>query len=155
MTIATQPQMPIEEFHRLVPDVYAAVSAFGKAAKAGALDKALVELVQIRASQINGCAYCTGHHIHIARELGVLSQKIDLLPVWREAGVYGEAEIAALAWTEALTKVADGAVPEEVRALAERHFSPVQLAHLTAVVGVINVWNRFGVAFRFFPHREG
>ena len=141
------------DFEKLAPDVFAAVRALGQfAAKAG-LDKQLLELVKLRASQINGCAFCVQYHILQAEHLGVSIDKLNLVVVWREAPQFSRRERAALAWAEALTRLS-GDVSDEVYAEATAEFSEQELVYLTSAVAVINVWNRFGVAYRWTPPKR-
>lgn len=138
------------DFERLAPDVFAAVRALGQfAAKAG-LDKQLLELVKIRASQINGCAFCVQYHILQSESLGVPVDKLNLVVVWREVPQFSARERAALAWTEALTTLPNG-VCDEVYAEAAAEFSEKELTYLTSAIASINVWNRFGAAYRWTP----
>ena len=139
-----------EDFKKIAPDVYDLVLALGQLATKAGLDKHLIELVKLRASQINGCAFCVQHHILASEKLGVPVDKLNLVVVWREAPQFSARERAALAWTEALTLLADG-VSDEVYAEASREFSEKELAYLTSAVASINVWNRFGAAFRWTP----
>ncbi len=133
----------------LDPAVRSAMRAVSAAAKKGLGDPALAELVQIRASQLNHCAFCLDMHLAIAREQGVPQQQLDLLPAWEEAGdVFDERERAALALTEAVTLLTEGSVPDEVYANAAEHFDEARLAHLVAVVTGINSWNRLMVSRR-------
>ncbi|MEV1069107.1 carboxymuconolactone decarboxylase family protein [Streptomyces sp. NPDC050263] len=133
-------------------EVGAAMTALSAAAKRGLGDPALAELVVIRASQLNHCAFCVDMHLTIAREHGVREKQLDLLSVWEEAGdVYDERERAALALTEAATVLTDGFVPDEVYAAAARHFPDARLAHLIALITAINSWNRVMVARRIPP----
>nr|WP_240967554.1 carboxymuconolactone decarboxylase family protein [Streptomyces composti] len=127
--------------------------ALGAAAKKGLGDPALAELVQLRASQLNRCAFCLDMHLGIAREHGVSERQLDLLDAWEEAGdgVFDERERAALALTEAVTVLTDGFVPDEVHQRAARHFDAAQLAHLVALITVINSWNRLMVSRRIPP----
>jgi AhpD family alkylhydroperoxidase len=135
---------------QIAPDIYNAVSALGQLAGKAGLDKQLLEIVKIRASQINGCAFCIQYHIIEAERLGVSTDKLNLLVVWREAPQFSARERAALAWTEALTLLGAG-VSDEVHAAASAEFSEKELAYLTSAIGVINVWNRYGVAYRWTP----
>jgi AhpD family alkylhydroperoxidase len=112
------------------------------------LEPALLELVKLRASQINGCAFCLDMHTKDARAMGETEQRLYLLPAWRETGLYTERERAALAWTEALTEIAEERVPDEVYAEVRPHFTDDELAFLTLAVVAINSFNRFNVAFR-------
>ncbi|MGW0941984.1 carboxymuconolactone decarboxylase family protein [Streptomyces sp. NPDC002623] len=134
-------------------EVGAAMSALSAAAKRGVGDPALAELVVIRASQLNHCAFCVDMHLTIAREHGVREKQLDLLSAWEEAGddVYDERERAALALTEAVTVLTDRFVPDEVYAAAARHFPDARLAHLIALIIAINSWNRVMVARRIPP----
>jgi AhpD family alkylhydroperoxidase len=137
-------------FRAQAADIYQAVLALGQVAGKSELDKGLLELVKIRASQINGCAFCVQHHVLIAEKLGVAADKLNLLVAWREAPQYSERERAALAWTEALTVLSGGA-GDEVYAQARGQFSETELFYLTAAVAGINAWNRLGVAYRWAP----
>jgi AhpD family alkylhydroperoxidase len=138
------------DFQVLAPDAYESVLALGGfAAKAG-LDKSLLELIKLRASQINGCAFCVQHHILQAERRGVPVDKLNLVVVWREAPQFSSRERAALAWTEALTLLTAG-VSDKVYEQARAEFSDKELTYLTSAVASINVWNRFGVAYRWTP----
>ncbi|MFF3909102.1 carboxymuconolactone decarboxylase family protein [Streptomyces sp. NPDC001848] len=129
--------------------VRASLQALGAAAKKGLGDPALAELVQIRASQLNHCAFCLDMHLAIARKHGVDESRLDLLNAWEEAEeVFDERERAALALTEAVTVLTDGFVPDEVWERAARHFDEARLAHLLALITVINSWNRLMVSRR-------
>ncbi|MGY3615041.1 carboxymuconolactone decarboxylase family protein [Bradyrhizobium sp. USDA 10063] len=138
------------DFQRLTPDVCDAVRALGQMAAKAGIDKQLLELVKLRASQINGCAFCVQFHILQAESLGVSADKLNLVVVWREAPQFSRRERAALAWTEALTKLGDG-VNDEVYAEAHAEFSEQELSYLTSAIAAINVWNRYGVAYRWTP----
>ncbi|MER5212278.1 carboxymuconolactone decarboxylase family protein [Streptomyces sp. NPDC002838] len=128
------------------------MSALSAAAKKGLGDPALAELVVIRASQLNHCAFCLDMHLTIAREHGVSEKQLDLLSAWEEAGdVYDERERAALALTEAVTVLTDGFVPDEVYERAAKHFDEARLAHLVGLIAAINNWNRVMVARRIPP----
>ncbi|MFC8677901.1 carboxymuconolactone decarboxylase family protein [Streptomyces griseorubiginosus] len=133
----------------LDPEVARALSALSAAAKRGLGDPALAELVVVRASQLNHCAFCLDMHLTIARELGLSAQQLDLLAAWEEAeGVFDERERAALALTEAVTVLTDGRVPDEVYERAAKHFDDRELAHLIGLVVAINNWNRVMVGRR-------
>ncbi len=139
------------EFAALAPGVSEALIALGKAVNASGLPKDLQELIKIRASQLNGCAFCLQFHLNVARDLQVPAAKLDLLATWREAPVYSERERLALAWTEALTLAPQGGADDALyeRALAE--FGAATLSFLTAAVAGINAWNRIAMALRFSP----
>lgn len=139
-----------EDFKRIAPEAYDLVLALSQLAAKAGLDKQLLELVKLRASQINGCAFCVQHHILLSERIGVPVDKLNMVAVWREAPIFSPRERAALAWGEALTLLPDG-VSEEVYAEAAREFSETELTYLTSAVASINVWNRFGAAFRWTP----
>ncbi|KMS67503.1 alkylhydroperoxidase [Streptomyces viridochromogenes] len=129
-----------------------AMSSLSAVAKHGLGDPALAELVMIRASQLNHCAFCLDMHLTIARKHGVSEAQLDLLAAWEEAeGVFDERERAALALTEAVTVLTDGFVPDEVYAKAAAHFDDVRLAHLVGLIVAINNWNRVMVGRRIPP----
>ena len=113
-----------------------------------ALDKPLMELVKIRASQINGCAYCVDMHTKDARRAGETEQRIYALSAWRETPFFTPRERAALEWTEAVTRVAETHVPDEIHARVAAHFDEAELVALTFAVVVINSWNRLAISFR-------
>ncbi|WP_454628776.1 carboxymuconolactone decarboxylase family protein [Bradyrhizobium cenepequi] len=138
------------DFQKLAPDVYDAVRALGQMAAKAGLDKQLLELVKLRASQINGCAFCVQFHILQAESLGISADKLNLVVVWREAPQFSSRERAALAWTEALTMLSGG-VSDEAYAEACAEFSEQELSYLTSAIAAINVWNRYGVAYRWTP----
>ncbi|MEV8122914.1 carboxymuconolactone decarboxylase family protein [Streptomyces sp. NPDC085944] len=134
---------------RLDDRVRSALRAVGAAAKRGLGDAGLAELVQIRASQLNHCAFCLDMHLGLARQLGVSERRLDLLAAWEEAGdVFDARERAALALTEAVTVLTEGFVPDEVYEQAAAHFEEAELAHLLALTATINTWNRLMVARR-------
>ncbi len=138
------------DFRALAPDLYEPMATLGGAAVKAGIEKELLELIKIRASQINGCAFCVQFHILQAESLGVSADKINLVVVWREAPQFSARERAALAWTEALTMLTSG-VNDEVYAEASAEFSEKELTYLSAAIGAINAWNRLGVAYRWTP----
>jgi AhpD family alkylhydroperoxidase len=138
------------DFKALAPDAYEVVLALGGSAGKAGLDKQLLELVKLRASQINGCAFCVQFHILQAERLGMAVDKLNLVVVWREAPQFSARERAALAWAEALTLLTGG-VSDEIYAQASAEFSEKELAYLSVAIASINVWNRLGVAYRWTP----
>ncbi len=135
--------------HRQVsPGGLEAFQGLGRYVESCGLEPALLELVKFRASQINGCAFCLDAHSKDARARGETEQRLYALDAWREAPFYTERERAALAWTEAVTFVADGHVPEDVFAMARLQFSEKELVDLTYAVIHINGWNRLAISFR-------
>jgi AhpD family alkylhydroperoxidase len=147
----TWTRMTGRELKALIPDVYPALGKIEDAIDNSILDRSLLELVRLRVSQINGCAYCVNYHTVNGRDAGVPSEKLMLTVVWRKAGIFSERETAALAWAETLTLVAAGRVPEAEYEAVARVFNEQELAYLTAAINLINFWNRFSVAFRFPP----
>ena len=135
----------------LAPHINKAMNALDAASRQISLEPALQELVRLRASQLNGCGYCVDLHSGDARKAGESERRLYLLPVWREAPFFTARERAALALTEAATRLADGPVPESVVAEAARHFSEVELAELLWTITVINAWNRLGATARPWP----
>ncbi len=136
---------------KAAPEVYRAMFALESAVKATGLESNLLDLVKLRASQINGCAYCIDMHSKDLRAEGESEERLYLLDAWREAPFYSDRERAALAWTEALTLVAQSHVPDEVYEQARQQFTDDELAKLTLAVVAINGWNRFSIAFRAVP----
>jgi AhpD family alkylhydroperoxidase len=140
--------MSQSNFAQIVPDAYRALSGVEAYIRGCGLEKPLIELVKMRASQINGCAFCLNMHSHDARKAGETEQRLYLLNAWRETPFYSERERAALALTEHLTRLpAERARPAEV----DRLFSPVEIANLTVLIGTINLWNRLAIGGGFHP----
>jgi len=127
------------------PAGYEAMSALEDANAASPIDPPLYELVKLRASQINGCAYCIDMHHKDARAAGETEERLYMLPAWREATVYTAAERAALALTEAVTLIADGHVPADVEAEARAQFDEETYAALVFTIATINAWNRLAI----------
>jgi AhpD family alkylhydroperoxidase len=114
-------------------------------------DAKLRALLELRVSQINGCAYCLDMHANEARHLGESQQRLDCVAAWRETPFFTDRERAALAWAESLTHVAETHAPDELYAEVKKHFTERELVDLTAAIGMINLWNRLSVAFRSEP----
>ena len=115
------------------------------------LEPSLLELVKFRASQINGCAYCIDMHSKDARARGESEQRLYALSAWAETPFFTDRERAALAWTEAVTLVAEGHVPDEVFERVRKHFADKELVDLTLAIVAINGWNRLAISFRSVP----
>lgn len=113
------------------------------------LDKNLIELVKMRASQINGCAYCLAMHSKDLRRMGESEQRIYLLNAWQESSLYSARERAALAWTDALTLIAQTHAPDAVYAEVREQFDDKELVDLTTLIGMINLWNRLAIGLRY------
>jgi AhpD family alkylhydroperoxidase len=139
---------------KVSPAAFKAVAALQAFVDQSGLDPKLRELVKIRASQINGCAYCLAMHTREARKIGETDERMHLLDAWREAPVFSARERAALAWTEALTLIAHGHAPDEVYDQVRKQFSEKEIVDLTAAVCAINTWNRIAISFRATPQVE-
>ncbi|MEU6142209.1 carboxymuconolactone decarboxylase family protein [Streptomyces sp. NPDC047081] len=134
------------DFAKSAPKVFRALVGFDAAAREG-LDPALVELIQIRASHLNHCAYCLHMHTNDARKAGETEDRLHMVPVWREAShFFTPREQAALALTEAVTLVADKGVPADVYEEAAAHFDDQELAHVLSLILTINTWNRVALS---------
>jgi AhpD family alkylhydroperoxidase len=142
---------PRLNFYQAAPETIKALAALEDQVRASGLEPSLFELVKIRASQINGCAFCINMHTQDARKQGETEQRIYLLNAWREAPVYTDRERAALAWTEAVTLVSETHVPDDVYDAARAQFSEAEMVNLTMLVGAINAWNRIAISFRAIP----
>lgn len=141
---------PRLNYAKLGPEPVKAMTRLGAYLENCGLEKSLLELVKIRASQINGCAFCLDMHTKDARAEGETEQRLYLLSAWRETPFFTERERAALAWAEAVT-VIGGGVPDEVYAEVRPHFTEQELADLTWAVVTINGWNRIAISFRAEP----
>lgn len=130
------------------PDAYKAMVALEKYIQGSGLEPSLIELVKMRASQINGCAFCLDMHSRDARARGESEQRLYLLNAWRESPLYTDRERAALGWTEALTLVAQTQAPDQDYAAVKSHFSDAEQVNLTLLIGAINTWNRIAIGFR-------
>jgi len=133
------------------PEALAAMRHVQNYVNESGLEKPLLELVKIRASQINGCAFCIAMHVHDAVAAGETHQRIHMLDAWQETPVYSEREQAALAWTEAVTILGTDKVPDAVYEQVRKSFSEKEIVDLTMAVVVINGWNRLMIAFRAPP----
>ncbi len=136
---------------RAAPEGYKALLGVERYLSTSPLGHGLLHLIKLRASQINGCAYCIDMHWKDARALGETEQRLYGLDAWRESPYYTDRERAALAWTEALTNVAATHAPDADFELARAHFSERELADLTLAIGMINAWNRLAVGLRSVP----
>jgi AhpD family alkylhydroperoxidase len=135
-------------YRTVLPDALKAMLGLERVANSGLDDPRLLNLIKIRASQINGCAYCVGLHSAEAREHGETDERLDMVAVWREAECFGRAERAALAWCEALTRLPDSGAPDELFDELARRFTSEQVVALTLAIVAINGWNRLNVSFR-------
>ena len=139
-------------YHQLSSKAFMGLVNISETLKKGALGARLVELVFLRVSQINGCAYCIDMHSRDLLKQGVAVDKLVLVPVWREGGaLFSAREQAALAWAECVTRVADSGVPDDDYDAAAAQFNAKELADLTYAIGLMNAFNRLGVTFRNTP----
>lgn len=136
------------DYYAMVPEIMPALLAFNKAVENSGLERGLLHLVKLRASQLNGCSYCVDMHAHEARADGETEQRLYLVAAWQESSLFTPRERAAFAWTEAVTRISPENVSDQLYQATLEQFSEVELVKLTAAIAVINTWNRFGVAFR-------
>ncbi len=139
------------DYSKVTPEGYRAMSGLERYVRGSGLEPSLLELVKLRASQINGCAYCIDMHWKDARARGESEQRLYGLMAWRESPYYTERERAALAWTEAVTLIADSHVPDELYEEVRQSFTETELVNLTFALVAINGWNRLAISFRTEP----
>jgi AhpD family alkylhydroperoxidase len=142
---------PRIEYDKLAPGGTRAMWALEKYVRDCGLEPTLLELVKLRASQINGCAFCIDMHTKDARARGETEQRLYALSAWRETPFFSDRERAALAWTEAVTEIAEGHAPDELYEATRRHFEEKELVDLTLAIVAINGWNRLAISFRKVP----
>ncbi len=133
------------------PAAYKAMMGLEEFVQNSGLERALIELVKLRASQINGCAFCIDMHWKDARNEGESEERLYMLNAWHESGLYTDRERAALALTESVTLVSQTHVPDEVFSEAKKYFSDAELVNLTVAIATINAWNRLAITFRSEP----
>ena len=138
-------------YPQVAPDGYQAMAGLEQYARRSGLESSLLELVKTRASQINGCAFCLDMHTRDARAKGETEQRLYTLSAWHETPFFTDRERAALTWTEAVTRVADTQVPDDVFELVRKQFTEKELVDLTLAIVAINGWNRMAIAFRTVP----
>ncbi len=138
----------------IAPDAIKALKAVEGCVAQSALETSLAELVKVRASQINGCSYCLEMHSTQARKSGESEQRLHVLSAWHQSGLYSERERAALAWTDAITKIAQSGAPDELYEALQTQFSEKEIVDLTLLVGLINVWNRIAISFRYVSEQD-
>ncbi|HZP06008.1 MAG TPA: carboxymuconolactone decarboxylase family protein [Terracidiphilus sp.] len=149
------PRVEWKSFQEVVPEFYTGMTAIKHALQKSGIEPEIRELIKIRASQINGCAYCVQFHLNDARKISVPAEKLDLLAAWRESGVFSPREMAALEWTERVTLLAQQPIDDEAFARVQQHFSERDLTLLTVAISQINAWNRIAAPFRFTPPIPG
>ncbi|NLS17507.1 carboxymuconolactone decarboxylase family protein [Rhizobium sp. P40RR-XXII] len=133
------------------PALFKKLSDLSMALKDGAIDQKIHDLVQIRASQINGCAFCLDMHVKEAKIHGESELRLYHIAIWRESNLFVPRERAALAWTEAVTKLAEGGIPDELYERVRGQLSEREISDLTFAIMVINAWNRASIAFKSVP----
>ena len=138
-------------FYKASPNAIKAMLGLEEHVAKSGIEKPLADLVRLRASQINGCAFCVDMHSADARKAGEDERRLATVTVWRETPFFTERERAALEWTESLTNVAQSHVPDDVWERVQPHFTPEEIVDLTLLVGAINSWNRLAIAFRKLP----
>jgi len=138
-------------FYKASPNAIKAMLGLEEHIAKSGIEKPLADLVRLRASQINGCAFCVDMHSADARKAGEDERRLATVTVWRETPFFTERERAALEWTESLTNVAQSHVPDDVWERVQPHFTPEEIVDLTLLVGAINSWNRLAIAFRKLP----
>jgi AhpD family alkylhydroperoxidase len=139
------------DFYSANPDAIKAMLGVENQINKGTLDILLKELVRLRASQINGCAFCLDMHVTDARKAGESERRMATVAAWRETPFFSERERAALEWTESLTLVSQNHVPDAVWEAVRPHFTDAEMVELTLLITSINSWNRFAIAFRKMP----
>jgi len=144
---------PRIDYRQFSPDALQAMLALEKHLSGCGLEHRFIHLLKLRASQINGCAYCIDMHSLDARAAGETEQRLYALDAWRETPFFDDRERAALGWVEALTLVSQSHVPDAVYEEARRHFSEKELVDLTYLAATINAWNRIAIALRAVPGR--
>lgn len=154
-TLEKTQSQPRLNYAKAAPKTLQAMLAISEVAKQSGLEESLLYLIDTRASQINGCAFCIDMHIQDAKAAGETDDRINLLTAWREVDLYTPRERAALAWTEKLTRLADSHVTDEDFNAVRKEFSEEELANLTLAIVTINGWNRFNVGFRVPPRFGG
>jgi AhpD family alkylhydroperoxidase len=141
-------------YYQVAPEGIKALQGVDPYLKSTNIEPRLRALVELRTSQINGCAYCVDMHSRQAREHGETQQRLDCLPVWRETTFYDDRERAALAWAESVTNVSQTGIPDDVYEEAKKQFSDKDLVDLTLVISVMNAWNRIAIGFRQGPAKR-
>ena len=136
---------------KVAPGVYHAMRGLENYLHESGLEESLLHLIKLRASQINGCAYCIDMHWKDLKSIGEQDQRLYELNAWQESPLYTDREFAALAWTEAVTRVAESRVPDRLYEEVRQHFSDKELADLTLAIAAINAWNRLAISARTVP----
>jgi len=139
------------DWAKAAPDAYKAMLGLEQALAKSGLETSLLELIRLRASQINGCAYCVNMHANDARKAGETEARLQTLSVWEETRFFTERERAALAWVESLTRLPEKHAPQHQFDALREQFSEAEIVNLTLAIATINAWNRFGVGMAMVP----
>ncbi|TWF53201.1 carboxymuconolactone decarboxylase family protein [Neorhizobium alkalisoli] len=139
---------PRFNFYKAAPDAYKAVADLETYVQNSGLERRFIHLIKLRASIINGCAYCVDMHVKESRHDGLSEQWINLMSVWWESPVYDDKERALLGWVDAVTKISETGIPDSAYEAFKAHFSEEEMTKITVAIGAINVWNRLAVGFR-------
>jgi AhpD family alkylhydroperoxidase len=150
-TATNNSRIDYKAFQDYIPEMATGMAAISHALRKSSIEPQLIELLKVRVSQLNGCAFCVQYHLNDARKLNVPAPKLDLLAAWREAGIYSSREISALDWAERVTMLAAHPVNDDDYASVSAHFSEREVAFLTTAIGQINFWNRVAAPLRFTP----
>jgi AhpD family alkylhydroperoxidase len=150
-TSTTNPRLEYKTLQDIVPEMGTGMAAISHALRKSGIEPDLLEMLKIRVSQLNGCAFCIQYHLNDARKLDILAAKLDLLAAWREAPIYSAREAAALEWAERVTLLARHHIDDESYSRVSAHFSEREIAFLTTAIGQINFWNRIAAPLRFTP----
>lgn len=139
---------PRFNFYKAAPHAYKAVADLEAYVQNSGLERRFIHLIKLRASIINGCAYCVDMHVKESRHDGLSEQWINLMSVWWESPVYDDRERALLGWVDAVTKISETGIPDSAYEALKAHFSEEEMTKITVAIGAINVWNRLAVGFR-------
>jgi AhpD family alkylhydroperoxidase len=148
---ASNARIDYKIFQGIIPEMGTGMAAVSQALRKSGIEPELIELLKIRASQLNGCAFCVQYHFNDARKMNVPAAKLDLLATWRESGIFTEREAAALDWAEHVTLLAQHHIDDDAYSRVSAHFSEREIAFLTTAIGQINFWNRVAAPLRFTP----
>jgi AhpD family alkylhydroperoxidase len=150
-TATTNARIDYKDFQAIIPEMGTGMAAISHALRKSGIEPELLEMIKVRVSQLNGCAFCVQYHLNDARKLNVPAAKLDLLAAWREAGIYSPREAAAFEWAERVTLLAAHHIEDEAYGGLSAHFSQREIAFLTTAIGQINFWNRVAAPLRFTP----
>jgi AhpD family alkylhydroperoxidase len=147
----TSARIDYKDFQAIIPEMGTGMAAISHALRKSGIEPEILEMLKVRVSQLNGCAFCIQYHLNDARKLNIPAAKLDLLAAWREAGIYNEREAAALEWAERVTLLATHHIDDQAYTHVSAHFSEREVAFLTTAIGQINFWNRVAAPLRFAP----